>query len=91
VEQIRQAGGITITGAVDGFAPVAVLTTNVQEAVHGADVVAVTVPTPALPHYAAALAETTTEGHLVWLNPGHSGGGVYLGAEFRRRRGERGH
>jgi predicted dinucleotide-binding enzyme len=33
------------------------LTTSVREAVIGADVVAVTVPTPALPFYAGPLAE----------------------------------
>jgi opine dehydrogenase len=52
--------------------------------------VAVTVPTPALPHYAAALAETTTDEQLIWLDPGHSGGALYLGAQIRRRRGGRG-
>jgi opine dehydrogenase len=85
LEQIRDAGGITVTGAVEGVAPIAVLTTDMHEAVRGADVVAVTVPTAALPYYAAALAQTTANGQLIWLDPGHSGGALYLGAEFRRR------
>jgi len=84
LDEVREAGGITLTGLVEGFAPIALLTTSMQEAVRGADVVAVTVPTPALPHYAAALTETTTEDQLIWLDPGHSGGALYLGAEFRR-------
>jgi opine dehydrogenase len=86
---IRDAGGITVTGAVTGFAPITALTTDVAEAVRGADVVAVTVPTPALPHYAPALAETTTADQVIWLDPGHSGGALYLGAEMRRRRSDR--
>jgi opine dehydrogenase len=87
LEAIRRAGGITVTGAIEGFAPIAMLTTEVGEAVRDADIVAVTVPTPGLPYYAAALAETTNENQLIWLDPGHSGGALYLGAEILRRRG----
>jgi opine dehydrogenase len=57
LEPIRQIGEITLTGAVSGSARIAMLTTSVREAVIGADVVAVTVPTPALPFYAGPLAE----------------------------------
>lgn len=87
LQEIRQSGGITVTGAVSGVASISLLTTEVAEAVHSVDVVAVTVPTPALPYYAGPLAETTTDEQLIWLNPGHSGGALYLGTEIRRRRG----
>lgn len=85
LDEIRRAGGITVTGAVEGFAYIATLTTDVGEAVRGADVVAVTVPTPGLPFYAGALAGTTSPDQVIWLDPGHSGGALYLGAELRRR------
>ncbi len=87
LEEIRNAGGITISGAVEGVASIPMLTTNAAEAVQNARVVAVTVPTPALPHYAGLLAETTTDEQLIWLDPGHSGGALYLSTEIRRRRG----
>lgn len=87
LDAIDRAGGITVTGAVEGSSRIALLTTDMAEAVRGADVVAVTVPTPALPKYAAALAETMTSDQLIWLDPGHSGGALYIGAELRRRRG----
>jgi opine dehydrogenase len=90
LEPIRQAGGITVTGALEGFAPLDRLTDSIEEAVRGADVVAVTVPTPALPHYAPALAEIATADQLIWLDPGHSGGALYLAAEMDRRTGRRG-
>ncbi|MGH9024227.1 MAG: ketopantoate reductase family protein [Acidimicrobiia bacterium] len=90
LEPIRAAGGITVTGAVEGFALLDRLTDSVEVAVRGAAIVAVTVPTPALPHYAGALAETTTEDQLIWLNPGHSGGALYLAAEMERTTGRRG-
>src|SRR5207302_4727639 len=85
LEPIRRAGGITATGALEGFAPLDRLTDSVEDAVRGADVVAVTVPTPALPHYAPALVEVTTTDQLIWLDPGHSGGALYLAAEMDRR------
>jgi predicted dinucleotide-binding enzyme len=71
---VREAGGITVSGEVEGFAAPALVTDSLEEAIGGADVVAVTVPTAALPSYADALAEATTEEQLIWLNPGHSGG-----------------
>ncbi|MCW2632568.1 MAG: octopine/nopaline dehydrogenase [Pseudonocardia sp.] len=87
---IRDAGGITVSGAVSGSTAISMLTTSVGEAVAGADVVAVTVPTPALPYYAGALAEGCSTDQLLWLNPGHSGGALFLAAEFRRLGGPRG-
>ena len=81
---IREAGGITLAGEVEGFAPLALATDSLEIAVDGADVVAVTVPTASLPAYAAALAETTTPDQVIWLNPGHSGGALFLAAEFCR-------
>jgi opine dehydrogenase len=81
---IRDAAGITVTGDIEGFAAPALVTGSMAEAVDGAGVVAVTVPTASLPAYAAALARATTDGQLIWLNPGHSGGALYLAAELAR-------
>ena len=87
---IRNAGGITVTGQIEGLAAPALLTGSLEEAVDGAGVVAVTVPTASLPAYAAALAQATADEQLIWLNPGHSGGALYLAAELTRAgRGER--
>src|ERR1700761_5487569 len=87
---IRDAGGITVTGEIEGFAAPAIVTGSLAEAVDGAEVVADTVPTASLPAYAAALAQATTSEQLIWLNPGHSGGALYLAAALARAgRGER--
>jgi opine dehydrogenase len=87
---IREAGRLTATGAIQGSAPIALLTTSLPEAVAGAEVIAVTVPTPALPYYAPALAGAVTGDQLLWLNPGHSGGALYLAAEIARVTGRSG-
>ena len=81
---IRDAGGITVTGQIEGFAALSLVTSSLEEAAAGAAVVAVAVPTASLPAYAAALAQTTSEEQLIWLNPGHSGGALYLAAELAR-------
>ena len=87
--ELRAAGAITITGAVNGRAEVTVSDT-VGEAVAGAGVVVLAVPTPALLWYAPAVIEGTTDDQLICCDPGHSGGALYLAAEFRRRvRGRR--
>jgi opine dehydrogenase len=88
---IRDAGGITVTGEIDGFALLSLVTGSLKDAVDGAGVVAVTVPTASLPAYAAALARAVADMQLIWLSPGHSGGALYLAAELARAgcRGER--
>jgi opine dehydrogenase len=84
LQAIRDAGGITVTGAIEGFADLSLITNSMSEAVDGADVVAVTLPTATLPSYVNALGEVTGRDQLIWLNPGHSGGALYLWAAFSR-------
>src|ERR1700712_2309442 len=89
LDAIETAGGITLHGEVEGFAPLG-LTNSLADAISGAAVVAVTVPTASLPHYAPALLEATTPAQLIWLNPGHTGGALYLAERGRAHgRGER--
>ncbi len=89
VAPVRAAGGITLSGVLEGFAPITVSDT-VAEAVAGAGVIALAVPAPALPWYAPQLATVTTDEQVIWLNPGQSGGALYLAAEIARTSGRRG-
>jgi opine dehydrogenase len=84
---IREAGGITVTGEVEGFGRLSLITESLVEAVDGAEVVAVTLPTSSLPFYAPALASATTEEQVIWLDPGHTGGALYLAAAIARATG----
>lgn len=86
---IDEAGGITVTGALEGMAKNPMVTTVVEDAVVGADVVALTVPATALPFYAPVLATAATADQVIWLNPGQSGGALYLAAEIERTTGRR--
>lgn len=84
LDAIRAAGGVAATGEIEGFAPIRVVTGSLADATEGAAVVVVAVPTASLPAYASALAEATSDEQVIWLNPGHSGGALYLTAAFER-------
>jgi opine dehydrogenase len=87
LEPIREAGGITASGVVEGFAKPSMITEDIAAAVQGAEVVVLTIPTVALPYYAELLADLLTPAQTVWLDPGHMGGALYLAAELKRRTG----
>ncbi len=77
---VRWHGGIKVDGAVTGFGPVRLATSDMQKAVDGADVVMVVTPSTAHRDLAAAMAPFLAEGQLIVLNPGRTGGAL----EFRK-------
>ena len=83
---LMERGGIELLGeAGEGFAKVARITPDLREAVEGADILLVTVPTTAHAYYARALAPLLAERQIVMLNPGHTCGGLHFSAELRRQ------
>lgn len=78
------AGGIEARGVQQGFVPLRTLTTRVEEAVAGADLVMLVVPSVAHEDYARALAPLLSPELPVYLNPGHTGGGLHFVRELRR-------
>ncbi len=76
-------GGITVQGEYQGVAKPALLTTNLTDVVSGADLVMLAVPSVAHEGYARALAPILKEEQVVYLNPGHTGGGLHFAAELR--------
>ncbi len=81
---LRERGGVEARGVQDGFVPLDVLTTDVAEAVAGADLVMLVVPSVAHAYYAQALAPLLAPDRPVFLNPGHTGGGLHFVHELRR-------
>lgn len=73
---VRWHGGIEVTGAVTGFGPVALATSNMAEALAGADVVMVVTPSTAHRSLAQAMAPHLADGQVVVLNPGRTGGAL---------------
>lgn len=84
LEAIRERGGIEARGVASGVFMPALLTTDVAEAVRGAQLVMLVVPSVAHQHYAGQLAPLLNPELPVFLNPGHTGGGLHFVHELRR-------
>jgi opine dehydrogenase len=80
---LRAQGGIEARGIVQGLIPIDLLTTDVGEAVGGADLIMLVVPSVAHGHYARALAPLLDGGQPIFINPGHTGGGLHFLRELR--------
>lgn len=75
---IRDQGGISVQGVQSGLVDVPVLTTDVAQAVDGADLIMLVVPSVAHEFYAEALAPHLRPDLPVFVNPGHTGGGLHF-------------
>jgi opine dehydrogenase len=85
---IRDRGGIELVGAAgEAFVEIPVVTTDLAEAVGGADLVMPTVPISTHPYFAAGLAPLLEADQVVFLNPGHMGGGLFMAHELHRLTG----
>jgi opine dehydrogenase len=77
IAAVREAGGIEYSGVPgEGFADVAVVTTDLAEALEGADLVMVCLPANALGPLAAGLAPHLDGATPLLLNPGGVGGAL---------------
>ncbi|OHD74631.1 MAG: NADP transhydrogenase subunit alpha [Spirochaetes bacterium RBG_13_68_11] len=79
---VRWHGGIKVDGAVSGFGPVQLATSDMGEAMRGADVVMVVTPATAHRSLAALMAPHLHDGELVVLNPGRTGGALEVRKVF---------
>jgi opine dehydrogenase len=83
IEKIRQNGGITLKGAVKGRGT-PFLTSDIRDAIQGADVIMVTVPASGHRDIAYAMAPYLQDGQAVVLNPGRTGGALEFSNIFRQ-------
>ncbi|MGE3708985.1 MAG: NAD/NADP octopine/nopaline dehydrogenase family protein [Hyphomicrobiaceae bacterium] len=81
---IRERGGLEVRGVHKGFVALPLLTTDVAQAVKGADLIMLVVPSVAHESYAAALAPHVDPDVPILLNPGHTGGGLHFLHALRR-------
>ncbi len=78
LDGVRWHGGIKVGGAVNGFGPVKLATSDMAAALEGADVVMVVTPSTAHRSLAEAMAPHLRGGQLVVLNPGRTCGALEL-------------
>jgi opine dehydrogenase len=80
---LRAQGGVEARGIHQGLVPIDLVTTDVAEAVRGADLIMLVVPSVAHAHYARALAPLINGSQPIFINPGHTGGGLHFLHELR--------
>ncbi len=80
IDVIRKAGGIQVEGAVAGFGNLELATTDISEAVAGADIVMVVAPAVAHREIAAACAPHLADNQVIFIHPGATGGAL----EFKK-------
>jgi opine dehydrogenase len=83
LDQLRWQGGIEARGIHEGLVPIALMTTDLAEAVDGADLIMLVVPSVAHEPYARTLAPLIDGSRPIFLNPGHTGGGLHFLAALR--------
>ncbi len=79
VEALAREGGVFVEGEAEGFAPLNMVTSDIEAALDSSDVVMVAVPASAHRAIAAKCAPHLRSDHIVVLNPGRTGGAL----EFR--------
>ena len=80
---LRAQGGIVARGVHEGLVPIELMTTDVAEAVRGADLIMLVVPSVAHEYYARALSPLIDGSQPIFINPGHTGGGLHFLQELR--------
>jgi len=77
-------GGIELVeDGQERFAQPALVTTNIAEAVHGADLIITAAPAVAHEYLARSLASHLKDGQRILLNPGHTGGSLHFANVLR--------
>jgi opine dehydrogenase len=82
---LREKGGIQLSGALEGFCPLSVISTNIEEVVPGARVIFIATPANAHRYMAETCAPCLEEGQVVLFHPGNFGSSL----EFARLAGSR--
>jgi len=71
---IREQGGIKLTGVIEGFGPLNVVSGDLPEVLDGVDIIMVVTPAPAHQDLAMEMAPYLSPEQTVILNPGRTGG-----------------
>jgi opine dehydrogenase len=77
---VRWRGGVDIEGAIEGFGPISLATSDIAAALADVDVIMVATPSTAHRSLARSMAPYLSDGQIVILNPGRTGGAL----EFRK-------
>ncbi|MGD9029942.1 MAG: NAD(P)-binding domain-containing protein, partial [Anaerolineae bacterium] len=82
---LREQGGVTVEGAIEGFGPLGLVTTEQAPVVSWADILMVVVPAFAHRFIAETCARHLRDGQIVVLHPGRTGGALEFFNALRER------
>lgn len=85
LEPIQLQGGIEVRGEVNGFGKIKIATTDIQSAIEGADVLMVVTPAYAHEFMAQVCAQYLSDGQIIVLNPGRTGGALEFDRILREK------
>jgi opine dehydrogenase len=84
LKPVVERGGIKLEGGVDGLANLDLITSHIDEAVQGADIILVIMPALAHKNVASLLAGCIEDRQVLLLSPGRTGGALEVYQTFRR-------
>ncbi|UCE10577.1 MAG: NAD/NADP octopine/nopaline dehydrogenase family protein [Candidatus Thorarchaeota archaeon] len=76
VRGIIERGGLDVYGVINGFAPIRIVSDNMEETIRNRDILIVTVPAQAHSFFAYRMSPHLEENQLVLLMPGRTGGAL---------------
>lgn len=76
INTLRKLGGIHIKGRIEGFGEIGCITTDIAEAVNGAEIIMVTTVANAHRAVATSIAPYLEDGQVIVLNPGRTCGAL---------------
>jgi opine dehydrogenase len=82
---LREQGGVTVEGTIEGFGPLELITTDPAPVVSWADILMVVVPALAHRLIAETCAPHLRDGQILILNPGRTGGALEFSNALRER------
>lgn len=76
LDELKEKGGIQLTGRIEGFGKIDCITNDIAEAMRGAEIVMVTTVANAHRTVAKSMAPYVEEGQIIILNPGRTCGAL---------------
>ena len=84
VDALQRTNRMRLFGAVEGETVIDLITHDIGEAIHGADIIMIVIPTVYQSSIARAMAPFLVDNQVILLNPGATGGALEVRNTFRK-------
>lgn len=86
IRTIKEAGGIYLSGPINGFGKLNIVTDNIKEAINGVDMIMVVTPAVAHKYLAEKMSTYLDDNQVIILNPGRTGGALEFHKILRKKK-----